>query len=841
VKRSWFLLVLTGVLAGGDLARAEWGEFFEAEVPFHATTLDAREAAPGNLTPRAIVLHVGKGFHVAFDPDLLRVALVWRENEAGEFLTPVGMAPGSYSLDTAGKKAPGGQGKLPEPVGEIVLANGLYPGWVLPGKLAPWVDPRTRPVDEEEPGRGPLRVEGFRFGGLKLAAGKPVTIEYEAGGVPVVEHYEFRTAATGKFELVRIIRVKGKDSPRGLAYVEGPGEVRHVSGSGEYVTSLAVAESAGRGGLHPDWDESVEVRDIEVLRDKAYRIEALSPPRDNPWKRNVRLSGIDFFADGRAAFTTFDGDVWLVEGLDGPRQHWRRHAAGLNEPMGVQIVDEEIYVFDRTTIWRLHDETGDGVADRYENFCNLVAQTAETREFPTGFLKRPGGGFVLSKGGQVGTSRGHYNGSVITVAADGQSFEVLGRGLRMPFIGVDPRTGEITASDQQGHWVPTTPIHRVRKGSHFGFLPTILEDATHEQPVTEPMLWIPHFSNQSGASQITIYDSRFGPLAGKLLHLGYNRPEIHCLFPDGNQGASASVWDEFDGGVLKAARNPKDGQLYVCGFKIWGTVGEKWSSLFRVRYTGNGTLEAPVEVRSERRGVLLRFSEPVEPAIAAVRTNYEVDRWNYRRSSRYGSGHYKLDGSPGQETLPVSSVKVSKDRRAVFLGVPDMKPVEQIRVTYRLPFASQSEWPEIRAAYLTVKRLRDLDLEAEGFADGTVKLEPPPAAETESSGTVSVKEGRRVYHAYGCVACHSLDGTQAEKVGPTWLGLYGSRRRFVDGTYVKKADDVYLRESILNPTRRVTEAYDGEGVGMPPYLGVLKEHEVDSLILLMKSLSKNGK
>jgi len=74
VKRSWFLLVLTGVLAGGDLARAEWGEFFEAEVPFHATTLDAREAAPGNLTPRAIVLHVGKGFHVAFDPDLLRVA-----------------------------------------------------------------------------------------------------------------------------------------------------------------------------------------------------------------------------------------------------------------------------------------------------------------------------------------------------------------------------------------------------------------------------------------------------------------------------------------------------------------------------------------------------------------------------------------------------------------------------------------------------------------------------------------------------------------------------------------------------------------------------------------------
>jgi hypothetical protein len=57
---------------------------------------------------------------------------------------------------------------------------------------------------------------------------------------------------------------------------------------------------------------------------------------------------------------------------------------------------------------------------------------------------------------------------------------------------------------------------------------------------------------------------------------------------------------------------------------------------------------------------------------------------------------------------------------------------------------------------------------------------------------------------------------------------------------VKKADDVYLRESILDPARNVTKGFETTktGVGMPSYLGVLRDDQVASLILYIKSLGK---
>ena len=75
-------------------------------------------------------------------------------------------------------------------------------------------------------------------------------------------------------------------------------------------------------------------------------------------------------------------------------------------------------------------------------------------------------------------------------------------------------------------------------------------------------------------------------------------------------------------------------------------------------------------------------------------------------------------------------------------------------------------------------------------------------------------------------------------VGPAWTGLWKSRREFTDGSFIKNVDETYLRESILDPARRVTEGYLAEktGVGMPSYLGVLKNHEIDSIILYIKAL-----
>src|SRR3546814_3126805 len=56
----------------------------------------------------------------------------------------------------------------------------------------------------------------------------------------------------------------------------------------------------------------------------------------------------------------------------------------------------------------------------------------------------------------------------------------------------------------------------------------------------------------------------------------------------------------------------------------------------------------------------------------------------YKRTKEYGSGHYKLDGTPGEESMPVYSTHLSSDRKAVLVVVPEMEEVMQMEVLYNL-------------------------------------------------------------------------------------------------------------------------------------------------------------
>ncbi len=142
--------VRTEPAAGRAPAVSPWAEWIEPDFPFFSSVLDAGRAGPEfptrNLTPRGLVLNLGRGHWVGFDTDLLRVAAVWR----GNAVTPRALAPGSYHEPD--RKTQGGQSPLPEPDGKVWAANGIYPGWQTgarpslddPREPAPTVD-RSRP------------------------------------------------------------------------------------------------------------------------------------------------------------------------------------------------------------------------------------------------------------------------------------------------------------------------------------------------------------------------------------------------------------------------------------------------------------------------------------------------------------------------------------------------------------------------------------------------------------------------------------------------------------------------------------------------------------------------
>ncbi len=85
---------------------------------------------------------------------------------------------------------------------------------------------------------------------------------------------------------------------------------------------------------------------------------------------------------------------------------------------------------------------------------------------------------------------------------------------------------------------------------------------------------------------------------------------------------------------------------------------------------------------------------------------------------------------------------------------------------------------------------------------------------------------------FGCVACHSQDGTVI--VGPTWSGLADSTVTLADGSTVL-ADADYLVNSILEPNAQVHEGFS-EGIMPPNFAESLTTEQIDQLVAFIQSL-----
>src|SRR5699024_3707697 len=278
------------------------------------------------------------------------------------------------------------------------------------------------------------------------------------------------------------------------------------------------------------WKQTVRTRGQFAPDTSAYVVDRLTLPIPNPWKRNVRVVDVAFFEDNRAAVVTFEGDVWTIEGIDKNLENlkWHRYASGLYAPQSIEVVDGTIYVFGKEGIVRFHDLNDDGSADYYENFSNLMEQSIETREWASGMVAAPDGSFYVAKFGALDAgpetsspqsimgfrAGSRYDGTVARISPDGRNIEYFATGFRGPYLGINPETGVLSASDQQGNYMPSTPIYLVGEGDYYGVPATAHREPVPDQ-ITPPLTWIPHSVDRSGAGQVWITSDKMGLLSGE--------------------------------------------------------------------------------------------------------------------------------------------------------------------------------------------------------------------------------------------------------------------------------------------------------------------------------------
>jgi cytochrome c oxidase subunit 2 len=100
-----------------------------------------------------------------------------------------------------------------------------------------------------------------------------------------------------------------------------------------------------------------------------------------------------------------------------------------------------------------------------------------------------------------------------------------------------------------------------------------------------------------------------------------------------------------------------------------------------------------------------------------------------------------------------------------------------------------------------------------------------------SAGESMMQQGERLFQQYGCENCHQLDGTGR---GPSLRNVFGHPVQLDNGRTVIE-DEVYLRESILNPNAKIVKGYKRDV--MPVYQGQIGEEGLLPLMVYIKSLS----
>ncbi len=388
-----------------------------------------------------------------------------------------------------------------------------------------------------------------------------------------------------------------------------------------------------------------------------------------------RVGALAFLPDGRLLVSTWDkfGAIYLIDGVDTgdtTQLNIKRIAAGLAEPLGMEVVDGDIYVLQKHELTKLVDNDGDDIIDSYETICNSWGVTDDFHEFAFGLLYKEDHFYVtLSMAMRLKTNERQHpdRGRTLKISKAGE-IEYLDYGLRTPNgigEGVD---GEIFVTDNQGQWLPANKLIHVQKDAYNGMAWGLPEGVTEIPTMVPPAIWLPDAEiGNSPSEPILMMD---GPYKGQLLHgdvtHGGIKRDFLELINGSYQGAVFRFTQGLHAGVNRLAWGP-DGALYVGEVGMVGgwSWKERQFGLEKLTYNGKSTFEM-LAIRAKPNGFEIEFTEPLEDREWST-DDFSIQQWWYLPTSSYGGPKKDL------EHLYPTQISISEDRMKVYLELPSLK------------------------------------------------------------------------------------------------------------------------------------------------------------------------
>jgi plastocyanin len=436
----------------------------------------------------------------------------------------------------------------------------------------------------------------------------------------------------------------------------------------------------------------------------AYDLVNLRPAGFEPKVTGLDWMGDDLLVltwgdeDGSPDTTTEAGEVWRLSGVkeaDDPSDvQPTLIAEGLKEPMGIKVVDGEIYTPEKHRLTKLVDANDDGFYEGKETIATWPFG-GNFHEFAFGLLYKDGWFYLnlsvsINLGGATTVPQpADDRGTHIRVNKETGEIEYIAGGFRTPHgIGWGPE-GEIFVTDNQGGWLPANKLIHVQPGRFYNHYTTGPSGPGRfdDQVPTPPSLWLPHNEIANSPSQPLLIED--GPFAGQMLvgdvtYGGLQRAFLEKVEGE-YQGAYFRMTQGLEAGITRMLWSD-DGSLIVGGLGAGGNWGQPGKLTYGLqKLVPNGTL--PFEIQKmelAEGGFDLTYTKPLsEETIEGLADKYVVRQWYYVPTPAYGGPKI------GEEELAVTDVTVSQDRKTVSLKIDGLKPGRVVYVRSPRPFESE--------------------------------------------------------------------------------------------------------------------------------------------------------
>ncbi len=352
-----------------------------------------------------------------------------------------------------------------------------------------------------------------------------------------------------------------------------------------------------------------------------------------PLDERCMPTGLAWRGDGTLVISSLEGRVWLATDTDsdGLEDRCEPFSDDLAAPYGVAVHGDAVDVINKYALLRLHDDDGDGFAERMEQVASGWGHTADYHDWAVGLVTDREGNYYLAlpcEQDNRSEAAAALRGRVLRLVRKEPSvddprryaIEEICGGVRFPQGLARLREGELFASDNQGNYNPFNELNHIVSGARYGFINSLEAKRGLKPPLTPPAIEIPHPWTRS-VNGICFLEAPpecrassaelFGPLAGQLVGCEYDTRRLVRM-------SLERVGGQFQGAVYPFSREPTAyedtfegpvscavslrGELHIGNLRDsgWG-AGTNTGSIVRMRLSG----ELPpgiAEVRASKSG-----------------------------------------------------------------------------------------------------------------------------------------------------------------------------------------------------------------------------------------------